>query len=283
MPPSTTPTLRQQRLGIELRKLRECAGLTSVGAAALLGISQARISSIESGRYPVSAERVRTFARSYDCADEALIEALCAMTGGRTRGWWDEYRDYLPAALVDLAELEYHARELHVALVIHIPALLQTTDHARALFKEVAPPLLPYEAEHRLTHRIKRQEVLFRPDPIAYTALIHEAALRMGFGGPKAARAQLRHIVNMSQRDNITVRVLPFGSGAFPGTGQSVDYVSGPVPKLDTVQVDTHFGCEYLDAEAQLVKFRSVLDRMKAAALEPAESRDFIHRLTREI
>ncbi|MET9373045.1 helix-turn-helix transcriptional regulator [Streptomyces sp. NPDC002992] len=283
MPPSTTPTLRQQRLGIELRKLRESSGLTSTSAAAALGISQARVSSIESGRYPVSAERVRTFARTYDCADEALIEALCAMTGGRTRGWWEEYREYLPAALVDLAELEHHAVELRVALVIHIPALLQTADHARALFREVAPPLLPYEAEHRLTHRIKRQEVIYRPQPLPYTALIHEAALRMGLGGPEVARAQLEHIVEMSERDNITVRVLPFGSGAFPGTGQPIDYVSGAVPKLDTVQVDTHFGCEFLDAEAQLIKFRSVLDRLEASALKPSESRDFIHRLAREI
>ncbi|WP_254705839.1 helix-turn-helix domain-containing protein [Streptomyces vilmorinianum] len=248
-----------------------------------LGISQARVSSIESGRYPVSAERVRTFARTYDCADEALIEALCAMTGGRTRGWWEEYREHLPAALVDLAELKHHATELRVALVIHIPALLQTTDHARALFKEVAPPLLPYEAEHRLSHRIKRQQILYRSRPIQYTALIHEAALRMGFGGQEVARAQLEHIVEMSERDNISVRVLPFGSGAFPGTGQPIDYVSGAVPKLDTVQVDTHFGCEFLDAEAQLIKFRSVLDRLEASALKPPESRDFIHRIAREM
>ncbi|MEU9862657.1 helix-turn-helix transcriptional regulator [Streptomyces sp. NPDC047971] len=283
MPPSATTTLRQQRLGIELRRLRESAGLTSTGAAAVLGISQARVSSIESGRYPVSAERVRTFARTYDCADEALIEALCAMTGGRTRGWWEEYREYLPAALVDLAELEHHATELRVALVIHIPALLQTADHARVLFKEVAPPLLPYEAEHRLSHRIKRQEILHRSRPLQYTALIHEAALRMAFGGPEVARAQLEHIVGMSERDNITVRVLPFGCGASPGTGQPIDYVSGAVPKLDTVQVDTHFGCEFLDAEAQLIKFRSVLDRLEASALKASESRDFIRRLAREI
>ncbi|MCZ9337923.1 helix-turn-helix domain-containing protein, partial [Streptomyces sp. TRM76130] len=63
MPPATTTTLRQQRLGSELRKLRERAGLTSTAAAALLGSPQARISNIEAGRYAVSADRVRTLAR----------------------------------------------------------------------------------------------------------------------------------------------------------------------------------------------------------------------------
>ncbi|MFF8607566.1 helix-turn-helix domain-containing protein [Streptomyces sp. NPDC015346] len=282
MRPSTAPTLRQQRLGAELRKLREQAGLSSTSAAALLGLNQARVSSIESGRYAVSAERVRAFARGYDCADEPLVEALCAMTGGRTRGWWDEYREYLPAALADLAELEHHAVALRVSLVIHIPALLQTADHARALFREVAPPLLPYEMEHRLSHRIKRQGVLYGEAPVPYTALIHEAALRMGFGGPEVSRAQLQHLIDMGERDNITVQVTPFGSG-FAGTGQSVDYISGSVPQLDTVQLDTHHGCEFLDARAQLAKYASVLDRIQEAALSPAASRDFIHRLVQEI
>jgi transcriptional regulator with XRE-family HTH domain len=281
VPPSTTPTLRQQRLGTELRKLRNHAGLTSTRAAELLGINQARISSIESGRYPVSAERVQVFARTYDCADTQLIQGLCRMTGGRTKGWWDEYRDHLPASLADLAELEHHATELRVALVIHIPALLQTVDHARSLFQEVVPPLLPYEIEHRLSHRIRRQEVLHNNRSIQYTALIHEAALHMGFGSPNIARAQFNHLNRMSEQRNVYVRVIPFGS-SFPGTGQSIDYLSGAVPQLDTVQLDTHHGCEFLDSASQLAKYRTVLDRIEGTSLTAAASQDFIHRLAQQ-
>ncbi|MFH9082787.1 DUF5753 domain-containing protein [Streptomyces sp. NPDC017673] len=283
MPPSTTPTLRQQRLGAELRKLREHSGLTTTAAAALLGLKQAQISNIESGRYAVSADRVRTFARTYSCADTALVEALAAMTGGRTRGWWDEYRDHLPASLIDLAELEHHAAKLRVALVIHIPALLQTTDHARALFRTVFPPLQQYEIEHRLSHRIKRQNILHRESPTPYTATIHEAALRMGFGGRDVAAAQLRHLLSMSERPDVTVRIIPFGRASFHGTGQGIDYVAGAVPQLDTVQLDTHHGCEFLDGEAQLNKYRAVVDHMEASALRPEASRDVIHRIAQEL
>ncbi|MGX9887171.1 helix-turn-helix domain-containing protein [Streptomyces sp. NPDC002276] len=283
MPPSTIPTLRQQRLGTELRKLREHAGLTSSSAAGLLGVKQAQISSIEAGRYAVSADRVRTFARAYSCADPALVEALAEMTGGRMRGWWDEYREHLPASLIDLAELEHYAAELRVALVIHIPALLQTTDHARALFRGVFPPLQQYEIEHRLTHRIKRQGILHRDDPTPYTATIHEAALRMGYGGRDVAAAQLKHLIGMSELAHVTVRVVPFGTESFHGTGQGIDYVAGAVPQLDTVQLDTHHGCEFLDGEAQLSKYRSVVDHMEANALAPEASRDLIHRITHEL
>ncbi|MFF4018397.1 helix-turn-helix domain-containing protein [Streptomyces sp. NPDC001843] len=278
MPPTNSPTLRQRRLGTELRKLRERAGLTTVRAADLLGVNQARISMIETGRTPVSADRLRAMAHAYDCSADRLIDALAAMTGRRVRGWWEEYRDHVPAALVDLAELEYHASALRVALVIHIPALLQTTDRARALFQEVVPPMRQYEIEHRLTHRVKRQGVLHRDDPLPYTAIIHETALRMAFGGSVVARGQLKHLIDMSELPNVTLRVIPFGVDRFPTTGQSFDYVEGPVPQLDTVQLDSaHGACEFLDAEAQLSKYRAVLDRMLSCALSPAQSRDFIH------
>jgi len=284
LPPTSNPTLRQRRFGAELRKLRERAGLTATGAAELLGVNQARVSMIETGRTPISADRVRSMANAYDCSDDRLVDALAAMTGRRTRGWWEEYREHLPAALVDLAELEHHAAGLRAALIVHIPALLQTTDHARALFQQVAPPMRQYEVEHRLTHRIKRQGVLHRENPPSYSAIIHETALRMGFGGPVVTLGQLKHLLDMSELPHVTVRVVPFGTDHFPTTGQSFDYVEGPVPQLDTVQLDSHHGaCEFLDAEAQLSKYRSVLDRMESCALSPAESRDFIHRLIRDL
>jgi transcriptional regulator with XRE-family HTH domain len=282
MPPSTTPTLRQQRLGAELRKLRERAGLTTIAAAPLLGVNQSRISSIEGGRYAVSADRVRTMARNYDCAEPELVEALAGMTGGRTRGWWEEYRELLSVGMLDLAELEHHARALRVAVVIHMPGLLQTTDYARATFREIVPPLLPHEVEHRVSHRIKRQAILYAATPTPCTAIIHEAALRMGFGGTTTAREQLEHLISMSELTNVTLLVIPFGNG-FPGSGQPITYASGPVPQLDTVILDTDHGSEPLHAEVQLAKYRSVLDRMEGSALKPAESRDLIHRIAQSI
>lgn len=283
MPPTNTPTLRQRRLGIELRKLREHAGLTSTRAAGTLGLQQARLSMIEAGRYPVSADRVHAIARAYDCADESLLDALTAMTGRRTRGWWDEYRDHLPADLVDLAELEHHSSQLRVSLTIHIPALLQTPDHTRAMLREAVPAFRPHEIEHRLSHRIKRQTVLHRTDPPPYTALLHEAALHIQYGGPATARDQLTHLLELGEEEHITLRVIPYACGGFPGNGQSINYVHGVDPHLDTVQLDTHHGCDFLDAQAQLTKYRTILDRMEAVALKPAPTRDLVNDIIRSL
>ncbi|MER5183668.1 helix-turn-helix transcriptional regulator [Streptomyces sp. NPDC002896] len=278
------PTGRQLRLGTELRKLRERAGLTSTQASQLLGVKQQnQISNMESGRLGVSPERVHTLACHYDCSDKALVAALAEMAASRKRGWWEEYREILPAALLDLAEIEHHATLLRSAVTVHIPGLIQTTDYAREIFRQDVPELSPPDIEHRVSFRIKRQAVLFRDDPTPHQAIVHEAALRMQFGGPAVTRTQLKHLLDMSERDHITIHVIPFSAGTFPGSGQSIYYAKGSVPQLDTVNLDQSHGPVFLDAEAQLDKYRVLLDRMETTALSPKESRDFIHKVVQDL
>ncbi|WP_322620980.1 DUF5753 domain-containing protein [Streptomyces acidicola] len=150
------------------------------------------------------------------------------------------------------------------------------------LFRQVVPALRPHEIEYRISHRIKRQAVLHREQPPPYTAIIHEAALRMRFGGREVARAQLDHLVKVSQQPQITLRVIPFDGTAFPTVGHGLDYAHGPVPELDTGQLDAAHGSELVDAVAQLTKYRLILDRMERATLEPDASRELIHRIARD-
>ncbi|GAA4010841.1 helix-turn-helix transcriptional regulator [Streptomyces marokkonensis] len=281
MPVRSNPTARQLRFGAELRKLREHAGLTSTEAARLLGIKQAQVSNMETGRLPVSANRVRTLACQYECPDKELVEALAGMTGERRRGWWEEYREILPPGLLDLAELEHHGTSLRTAHTSGIPGLLQTLDHAREVFHQVVPDLPPPEVEHRASFRIKRQAVLFRQNPISYRAIIHEAALHMRFGGRDVAKRQLKHLLKMSEHPNISIHVIPFEAGGYPGAGQPIYYVHGPVPPLDTVQLDQSHGIALLGAEAQLNKYRVVLDRLMSLSLIELESRALIHHIVR--
>ncbi|MGW7295094.1 helix-turn-helix domain-containing protein [Streptomyces xiamenensis] len=277
------PTIRQRRLGAELRRLREQAGLTATKAGEVLGITQSRVSSIESGSYAVSAERVRAMARAYDCGDRAFVDALTHLTGGRTRGWWEEYREILPADALELAELEHHATAVRIASVIHMPGLLQTTEHARAVISDAVPPMELYEVEHRVSYRIKRQAVLHGDHPTSLSCIVHEAALRMGFGGPEIARGQLDYLLSMSERENISVQVIPFGAGTFPSSGQGVIYLTGDVSRLDTVQLDTDHGSQFLDAGSKLDKYRRIWDRMEACSLDEKRSRDVIRRAVQDI
>ncbi|MEH6377910.1 helix-turn-helix transcriptional regulator [Streptomyces sp. KLMMK] len=283
MPPSMPlPTVRRRRLGAELRRLRERTDLSATEAGARLGITQSRISNIEAGRYGVSADRLRALARTYDCSDESLVNALVAMTGERKRGWWEEYRELLPATLIDLTELEHHATALRVTQVVNIPGLLQTIEYARAIYREAVPTLLPHEIEHRVSHRIRRQAVLHREIPPPYESVIHEAALRMRFGGTEVAKSQLEHLISMSERENIKILVIPFGV-SFPSTGGGIDYFHGPVPQLDTVALDVAYDGKLIDAPAQLERYLAMFDRMRTVALDPEASRSLIHDIAKAI
>ncbi|MEU8760512.1 helix-turn-helix transcriptional regulator [Streptomyces sp. NPDC048659] len=283
MPPRSTPTARQQRLGHELRKLREQSGMSAQQAAALLGVDRTRIPHIESGRFGISTERVRTLAFNYGCPDTHLIDLLAAMAQERDRGWWEQHRGLLPPALIDIAELEFHASELHTAVTTHLPGLLQTEEHARAVFDTADPPLPGPDLEARVDLRLRRQEVLDRDRPTPYEAVVHEAALRMQFGGPKVARAQLEYILERSERDTVAVRVIPFAAGGFPGAGQSFTYVSAPVPQLDTVQLDSSHGSLLLDTDMQLRRYRGLLERLRGLALPRSASRDFLRAIAQDL
>ncbi|MEU4998236.1 DUF5753 domain-containing protein [Streptomyces sp. NPDC021622] len=283
MPPRKAPTARQRRLGTELKKIREHAGLSLADAAALLSTDRTTISNTESGRFGVSGERVRTWTGHYDCPDVEYVEALAAIAEERGKGWWEDYRGELSAGALDLAELEHHAVALRAVQMMHMPGLLQTEEYARAVFAEAVPPLSPADHRRRLSHRLKRRDVLDRESPPTCTFLIHEAALRMKFGGPEITRSQLDYLLKESERDNVIVRVVPFAVGGFPNAGSSTLYVYGSVAQLDTVQTDTPTGPAFLDAETRLANYRAVLDRTQEKSLDPARSRDFIREIAQQV
>ena len=263
--------------------MRTSAQLSAEFTAGLLGVDRGRLSHIETGVRAINAERVRTLACNCACDDETYVNALVEMTDSSKRGWWERYRGSLPSGLLDIAELEAHAVRMRSAHSVHIPGILQTSDHALAVFRVVVPPLPEHEVALRLAHRVERQQVLEGGAPIEYVGVIHEAALRMQFGGPKVARAQLEHLLTLSEREHITLLVTPFTAGAFPGAGQTVNYAVGPVPQLDTVQVDSTHGPDFLYEEAQLAKYRAHLDWMERISLPAAASRDFILDIARQL
>ncbi|MFD4235848.1 helix-turn-helix domain-containing protein [Streptomyces sp. NPDC058542] len=276
MPPRSVPSERQKRLGAELRRMRNDAGESTDYAARLLGLDRAKISNMEAGVRAVTPERVRTLATNYGCNDEQYVEALVAMAKPRPKDWWETYRGQLPAGLLDITEMEWHASAVRAGAFLHAPGLLQTDGYVRAVGKAALPPLSEHEIELRVAMRMQRQQVLHRPTPISYTAYIHEAALRIEFGGMKVMRAQLHHLCEISELRNVEVRVVPFSSGAFPGAGQALMYATGVVPQLDTVQLDSAHGPGFTHAPAQLDKYRAQLDWMQTVSFDPGKSRDFI-------
>ncbi|MGC0377189.1 helix-turn-helix domain-containing protein [Streptomyces sp. SAI-229] len=283
MPRRQQATARQRRLGAELRKLREAAGIKGREAAALLGTDSAQVSQIEAGLAGVSEARLRRIAAHYNCTDQQLVDALASMAGERTPGWWEGYRGLLPTSFLDLSELEHHAGYRWDVDFLHVPGLLQTEDIARALFSSRVPELPEADLELRVQHRMQRRAILTKEQPTRYEALVHEAALRMMVSSRAAARDQLARILEFSEAPHVTVRVIPFEREHFVDVGAAMVYAGGAVPKLDTVVRDGPHGTVFVDSEAQLSVFRTHFRRVEAMSCDPAPSRDLIHKLSKEL
>jgi hypothetical protein len=251
-------------------------------AAGLLGVDRGRISNMESGQRGISEERLRTLVCNCDCTDKEYVEALVQLSRP-SQGSWERYRGSLPPGMLDIAELEAHSPRMRIWDIVHIPGLLQTSDHALAVFRLAVPPLPEHEVALRLAHRTERQQVILGEAPPQFTAIVHEAALRMRFGGPDVVRGQLTCLLDMSERDNVTIVVVPFDRGGFPAAGQTVFYAAGAVPQLDTVQVDSSHGPDFLYADSQLAKYRAQLDWLEEQALSPSLSRDFIRKIAHQL
>lgn len=282
MPPRSYPTARQRRLGAELRKLRERAGMSGSEAAAYLGGERAQISHIESGRYGVSSERVRRLAAHYSASDKHLVDALAEMADERTRGWWDDYRGILSPGFLDLAELEHKASYIRAIQMLIIPGVFQTESYARAIIRSGITDLPANELNARVEHRTRRRDIFDRPRPTPFEAFIHEAALRMRYCDPETMRAQLAFLYEVSTWPSVIIRIIPF-TRQITGSVHSTLYAGAEIPALDTVQLDSAFDAGFLDAEAQLARYRALLDSIESISLDTEESAQFIQHIAQEM
>ncbi|MGW4897881.1 helix-turn-helix domain-containing protein [Kitasatospora sp. NPDC004240] len=282
MPGRRNPTLRQRRLGAELRRMREQAGLGGSELARMLGVSPAQVTQLENGKSSVTMDRLRSIAAACKCTNQPLIAALSDMIASREKGWWEAYRGVLPMDFLEVAEMEAHAHRLYTWATTYIPGLQQTGAYASAVFSRITPPLPRHDIQVRTKFRVERQNVI-RSGGTPYVSFIHEAALRMQFGGPRVLADQLDSLVEDSAKRAVSVRVIPFDLDTFPGAGENIMFAEGPVPELATLQMDSAQGVLFFDSPADLASHRATFARMDTLALPDDESRKFIQSISDEL
>src|SRR2546421_6765924 len=141
-----SPTVRRRRLGLELRRLREAAGVTIDVVADRLECSSSKISRIETGHTGATPGDVRDMLAVYGVDGTAADELVQVAREARQKGWWHLYGTVLTTAYVGLeaAASEIHAYEGQV-----VPGLLQVDDYARAMIVKGRPDISPVELDRR--------------------------------------------------------------------------------------------------------------------------------------
>lgn len=271
------PTPRSRRLGRELRRLRENAGLNMEAAAKALGCSTSRISRIESGDIKPRTGDVMELLVAYGVGIEGEPgkSLLTVARELRQSGWWQRL-GAISGRYATFIAYEAEAVEARNFEPTLIPGLLQTQAYARAV-NSVGRETDTDSIDQRVRARITRQEILNRkPKPLKLHAILSEATLMFEVGGQDVLTEQLEHIANLAARPNITVQVLRFAAGATLADrgGFAVLTFEGDDPALG--YVETPAGELFLESPREIDRLTTVFDHLKTLAMSPAESVKFI-------
>ncbi len=210
VPSSRAPTVRQRRLGVALRRLRENSGLSTDLVGRRLSWSASKVSRIETARIGVRESDVKRMLKLYKAADHASNELLALAREAASPGWWTRYAGLSEdqAAFCALED------EADVALAYEgqlVPGLLQTEDYARLLIEGWAEivPVPPSSVERDLEVRLRRQRLLRPPRSLRLSVILDEAVLWHRIGDAAVMRRQLDRLVELAGTPNVELRVLP--------------------------------------------------------------------------
>jgi len=198
-------TPRDRALGAELRTIRERTGKSLAEVAAAIEWNVSTLSRLERGQRHISPEAVTSLATVYQLSDERREELVARANKAVTLGWWDRPPAGLTHSVGALASYEHEAARLVDWSPGVIPGLLQTKEYAIAVMHDWGVP--ETDVNPRLGARLRRQELLNR-GRVEYLAYIGSSALRNQLCGPDDFARQLRHLLRLSRRDGVTVRVV---------------------------------------------------------------------------
>ena len=267
-------TIRSRELGDALRLAMERANINGKYAARLLKWSETKVSRMLTGRQTPMKE-----------TDVAQLLTLCSVTGEEfdslmalareynQRGWLQSGSG-LPEQLRTLISHERRATEITEFQPSFVPGLLQTPDYARALLGRSAlvPPERLAEA---VQARANRQNLFSRSRPPQFTFYLHELIFHLPVGGPAVMSAQMHHLLQMSVRAYITIRVIPAAIGAHAGAAggchlfESAEF--GPVSYIEAEAVGL-----FLETSAEVNSYRRIFTAFANSALDARESKDLI-------
>jgi len=271
-------------LGAQLRRLREAKRIPLDEAGNVIRASPSKVSRMETGRVGFKDRDVVDLLAFYGVTDENEREALRALAiRANSPGWWHDYSDVLPSWFETYVGLEEATTQIRAYEVQFIPGLLQTPDYVRAVTLLGFANAPAREIDRRVGLRMARQVVLTRPVPPNIWVVLDEAALRRPIGGPDVMRAQLKHLIEMTQRPNVTIQVIPFHAGGHAAAGGPFSILRFAEPDLpDVVYLEQLASALYLDKQETVDNYLMVMERLCIQASTPANSVKLLRAMARD-
>jgi transcriptional regulator with XRE-family HTH domain len=264
----------RRALGLRLRELRREAGLTGAVLAASLSWPASKVSKLENGRQTPTDGDIRAWTETTGAAaeTEALLASLHTLETQHAE-WRRVLQRGLQVHQHEITNREERTKLLRAFEVTTVPGLFQTAEYARARFEEaVRVHGLPSNVDEAVRSRLRRQDVLYRPDK-RFRFVVTEAALRFRLCPDEAMLAQLERLVALSAMRNVELGIIGFDAECIVSPRHGFW-----IHDDDLVTVETHSAGLNLAQPQEIELYSRVFDQLAAVASYGSAARAIILR-----
>lgn len=284
----TSPFVRRQRLAVELRQLREAAGLTADELAARIHQSRMKISKLENAHVRPDIGDIMNILDALEITGEKWQEIIQIARDGGRKGWWDAYGDAMGDRQRLYADIESGARTIREYQPGAMPGILQTPEYTWSLIDYAkAEGPITYVPERLVEARLERQRTVLRPDGPQYEVILDEVGLRRFSVPPGVMHAQLHHVIKIAEtHPRVAVRVFPLRTGHVPGLMPRSQLIlfTFQDPHDPTMVVETGLSTEVFHTDpTQVARYTRRYDYVRRAALSQVSSLSFLSALAEEV
>jgi transcriptional regulator with XRE-family HTH domain len=285
--PSQSPLVQRRRLRTELRRGRAAVSLTQEQVAVAMDWSLSKVIRIENGTVSISTNDLRVLLNLYEIRDRSKVDDLVELArASRQASWWSQYREVLTPQYLQYIEYEEAATVLRSYQPIMVQGLLQTEGYAASVIRKLAPPgtraeLIRTQIDVRMT---RQQRLLEQAAPPTYISILDEAVIHHILGEGNAAAGQIARLIEIANRPNCVIEIVPFSAGLYNGMLQAFLHLEFPDPEdgdvvfLETPTRDMLLGNE---DDAEIADFRELFEEIRSLSMGPVRSLAYLENLTK--
>lgn len=271
-------TVAKRRLSRRLVELRVKNGYTANQVCDRLNWGRGKVGRFEANiwKRPEMSD-VRDLLRIYAVPESEREELEDLAILARGRAWWRDYGDVFGDG--EYAGFESDAARISLYMPLILPGLLQT-----AAYTEAHMNVGTKSAEWRKRAqqaRLRRQQVLDREDGTGaeLVAVLTEASLLYRWGTQDERRAQIAHLVSMSRRPNVEIRLLRFANGPHPGMSSLISIFEFPGDEPGIVYLENDAAVQHVDSAVDVEVYAQIFAEIREAALDPTATTAYLKQL----
>ncbi|MGW9214065.1 helix-turn-helix domain-containing protein [Embleya sp. NPDC055664] len=265
----------RRRLGAELRQLREKAGLTVDQVVQANEWSRTKLIRIEAAKVSLTRHDLLKLCNLYDATDAETRHVENWLEETNSFRWWQDYGHVMGAQLEEFVALESRASNIFTAQSGLLPGLVQSRGYMDAVFRSQPHVPDPDVADTLAELRVRRQKILDEDD-VELTSVFAAALLHAELGGREVLREQIRHLLDLAERPNVDIRVIPFSAQRAVLTGGITLFDFPDQADPSVVYLEYEAGMHSKDSELDVRRFRRLLNHLRDATLSAEDTKKML-------